>query len=185
MQWTPDMIWFDNARVLGLGELRGAEAVHEQRRRPGGAEHRHRHPVAAAPPITGAVGLSTWATAAAYDDVRVTGRRRGHAVQRRLLRRRLEVDATDRDAAAGRSQDGAVRPVRHHRRRTPWCRAGRHEPGATTRCSSKATQDSRHGGLPRRLRRQGHRQLLLVEPRRLEQHPVRRGEGRGRRQVRR
>ena len=32
VQWRPDMIWFDNDEVMGLGQLRSAEALHEQRR---------------------------------------------------------------------------------------------------------------------------------------------------------
>ncbi len=43
VQWRPDMIWFNNHASWGSAIVRGAEAVHDQRRRPGGAHHRHRH----------------------------------------------------------------------------------------------------------------------------------------------
>ncbi|MEV4684833.1 alpha-L-arabinofuranosidase C-terminal domain-containing protein [Streptomyces kurssanovii] len=72
VQWQPDMIWFDNARSWGSANYEtqklfmtnvGDEVVPST--------------ASATPttsgPITGAVGLSTWATSAAYDDVRVTG----------------------------------------------------------------------------------------------------------------
>ncbi|MEU1125733.1 alpha-L-arabinofuranosidase C-terminal domain-containing protein [Streptomyces sp. NPDC005899] len=70
-QWRPDMIWFDNERSWGSANYEvqklfmtdvGDRVV----------------PSTASPtpgttaPITGAVGLSTWATGAAYDDVEVT-----------------------------------------------------------------------------------------------------------------
>ncbi|MGW7286246.1 alpha-L-arabinofuranosidase C-terminal domain-containing protein [Streptomyces sp. NPDC054847] len=71
VQWQPDMIWFDNARSWGSANYEtqklfmtnvGDEVVPST--------------ASATPttsgPITGAVGLSTWATSAAYDDVRVT-----------------------------------------------------------------------------------------------------------------
>ncbi|GAB3973075.1 alpha-L-arabinofuranosidase C-terminal domain-containing protein [Streptomyces sparsus] len=71
VQWTPDMIWFDNARSWGSANYEmqklfmtnvGDEVV------PSTASSTP----AVSGPITGAVGLSTWATSAAYDDVRVT-----------------------------------------------------------------------------------------------------------------
>ncbi|MDK1476883.1 alpha-L-arabinofuranosidase C-terminal domain-containing protein [Streptomyces sp. 549] len=71
VQWTPDMIWFDNARSWGSANYEmqklfmtnvGDEVVPSTASgTPGLSE-----------PITGAVGLSTWATSAAYDDVHVT-----------------------------------------------------------------------------------------------------------------
>ncbi|MFF8842313.1 alpha-L-arabinofuranosidase C-terminal domain-containing protein [Streptomyces sp. NPDC015127] len=72
VQWKPDMIWFDNASSWGSANYEtqklfmnnvGDEVV------PSTASTT---PTTSGP-ITGAVGLSTWATSAAYDDVRVTG----------------------------------------------------------------------------------------------------------------
>ncbi|MGW0562454.1 alpha-L-arabinofuranosidase C-terminal domain-containing protein [Streptomyces sp. NPDC003016] len=70
-QWRPDMIWFDNTASWGSASYEtqklfmnnvGDEVV----------PSRASGTPAVSGPITGAVGLSTWATAAAYDDVRVT-----------------------------------------------------------------------------------------------------------------
>lgn len=72
VQWKPDMIWFDNDQSWGSANYEtqklfmrnvGDEVV------PSEASGTP----ATSGPITGAVGLSTWATSAAYDDVRVTG----------------------------------------------------------------------------------------------------------------
>lgn len=72
VQWKPDMIWFDNDQSWGSANYEtqklfmrnvGDEVV------PSKASGTP----ATSGPITGAVGLSTWATSAAYDDVRVTG----------------------------------------------------------------------------------------------------------------
>lgn len=72
VQWKPDLIWFDNARSWGSANYEvqklfmtavGDEVVPS---RASGTPDR-------SGPLTGAVGLSTWATSAAYDDVRVTG----------------------------------------------------------------------------------------------------------------
>lgn len=72
VQWQPDMIWFDNARSWGSANYEtqklfmtnvGDEVV------PSTASTT---PTTSGP-ITGAVGLSTWATSAAYDDVEVIG----------------------------------------------------------------------------------------------------------------
>jgi alpha-L-arabinofuranosidase len=72
VQWQPDMIWFDNAKSWGSANYEtqklfmnnvGDEVV------PSTASTT---PTTSGP-ITGAVGLSTWATSAAYDDVQVTG----------------------------------------------------------------------------------------------------------------
>ncbi|MFF1375010.1 alpha-L-arabinofuranosidase C-terminal domain-containing protein [Streptomyces sp. NPDC058308] len=72
VQWKPNMIWFDNDQSWGSANYEtqklfmrnaGDEVV------PSTASATP----AASGPITGAVGLSTWATSAAYDDVRVTG----------------------------------------------------------------------------------------------------------------
>ncbi|GAA4957296.1 alpha-L-arabinofuranosidase C-terminal domain-containing protein [Actinoplanes utahensis] len=72
VQWKPDMIWFDN------DESWGSTSYHVQKlfmnnvgdrvvptTTTGGG-------VQTAKPITGAIGLSTWRTAATYDDVKVT-----------------------------------------------------------------------------------------------------------------
>lgn len=70
-QWRPDMIWFDGQRSWGSTSYEvqklfmtnvGDEVV------PSAATGAVVEPE----PITGGVGLSTWATTAAYDDVRVT-----------------------------------------------------------------------------------------------------------------
>ena len=72
VQWKPDMIWFDNAASWGSTSYEvqklfmnnvGNQVV------PSTATGS----VAQARPITGAIGLSTWATAARFDDVTVTG----------------------------------------------------------------------------------------------------------------
>ena len=72
VQWKPDMIWFDNAASWGSTSYEvqklfmnnvGNQVV------PSTATGS----VAQAKPITGAIGLSTWATAARFDDVTVTG----------------------------------------------------------------------------------------------------------------
>ncbi|MFI7319859.1 alpha-L-arabinofuranosidase C-terminal domain-containing protein [Streptomyces venezuelae] len=72
VQWKPNMIWFDNDQSWGSANYEtqklfmrnvGDEVV------PSTASGTP----AASGPITGAVGLSTWATSAAYDDVKVTG----------------------------------------------------------------------------------------------------------------
>ncbi|MCX4669118.1 carbohydrate binding domain-containing protein [Streptomyces sp. NBC_01381] len=72
VQWQPNMIWFDNDQSWGSANYEtqklfmrnvGDEVV------PSKASATP----ATSGPITGAVGLSTWATSAAYDDVSVTG----------------------------------------------------------------------------------------------------------------
>lgn len=72
VQWKPNMIWYDNDQSWGSANYEtqklfmrnvGDEVV------PSTASGTP----ATSGPITGAVGLSTWATSAAYDDVKVTG----------------------------------------------------------------------------------------------------------------
>ncbi|MEU1023085.1 alpha-L-arabinofuranosidase C-terminal domain-containing protein [Streptomyces sp. NPDC005904] len=72
VQWKPDMIWFDNDQSWGSANYEtqklfmrnvGDEVV----------PSRATGTPATSGPITGAIGLSTWATSAAYDDVTVTG----------------------------------------------------------------------------------------------------------------
>ncbi|MEV0255798.1 alpha-L-arabinofuranosidase C-terminal domain-containing protein [Streptomyces sp. NPDC050732] len=71
VQWKPNMIWFDNDQSWGSANYEtqklfmrnvGDEVV------PSTASGTP----AGSGPITGAVGLSTWATSAVYDDVKVT-----------------------------------------------------------------------------------------------------------------
>ncbi|GAB7036431.1 MULTISPECIES: alpha-L-arabinofuranosidase C-terminal domain-containing protein [Catenuloplanes] len=71
VQWRPDLIWFDNDESWGSTSYQvqklfmnnvGDRTVPSSLVGPGLEPQ----------PITGAVGLSTWATAARYDDVRVT-----------------------------------------------------------------------------------------------------------------
>ncbi|UCM87958.1 alpha-L-arabinofuranosidase C-terminal domain-containing protein [Streptomyces marincola] len=70
-QWRPDLIWFDNDASWGSASYEvqklfatntGDEVVPSRATASPGQER----------PITGAVGLGTWATSAAYDDVAVT-----------------------------------------------------------------------------------------------------------------
>ncbi|MBB4905558.1 alpha-L-arabinofuranosidase C-terminal domain-containing protein [Actinophytocola algeriensis] len=72
VQWRPDMIWFNNRASWG-------SASYETQRLFMNNVGDHVVPSTATGtpsqedlPITGAVGLSTWGTAASYDDVRVT-----------------------------------------------------------------------------------------------------------------
>ncbi|RJK97785.1 alpha-L-arabinofuranosidase C-terminal domain-containing protein [Vallicoccus soli] len=71
VQWRPDMIWFDNDESWGSTSYEVQKLFmnnvgdHVVPSRASGA-------VVQPEPITGSVGLSTWATAARYDDVTVT-----------------------------------------------------------------------------------------------------------------
>ncbi|MEB8336695.1 alpha-L-arabinofuranosidase C-terminal domain-containing protein [Streptomyces endophyticus] len=72
VQWKPDMIWFNDQKSWGSADYEVQKLFMRNvgdRVVPSSAT--------ATPstlePITGAVGLSTWATSAAYDDVKVTG----------------------------------------------------------------------------------------------------------------
>ncbi|MEV6632430.1 alpha-L-arabinofuranosidase C-terminal domain-containing protein [Actinoplanes sp. NPDC051470] len=70
-QWTPDMIWFDNDDSWGSTSYEVQKLFMNnvgQRVVPSRATGKVIEPQ----PITGSIGLSTWATAARYDDVRVT-----------------------------------------------------------------------------------------------------------------
>ncbi|MFC4335454.1 alpha-L-arabinofuranosidase C-terminal domain-containing protein [Salininema proteolyticum] len=73
IDWTPDMIWFDNDEAVGsvnyevqklFAANAGDEAAASTLTADGGT---------AAPDIRGGVGLGTWNTAATYDNVKVTG----------------------------------------------------------------------------------------------------------------
>lgn len=70
-QWRPDMIWFDNETSWGSANYEVQKLFMNNvgdRVVPSTASTTP----ATTAPITGAVGLSTWATGAAYDDVEVT-----------------------------------------------------------------------------------------------------------------
>ncbi|MFE9997751.1 alpha-L-arabinofuranosidase C-terminal domain-containing protein [Streptomyces avermitilis] len=72
VQWRPDMIWFDNHASWGSADYEVQKLFMTNtgdRVVPSTASGTP----ALSGPISGAVGLSTWATTAAYDDVRVTG----------------------------------------------------------------------------------------------------------------
>ncbi len=104
-QWRPDMIWFDNQKSWGSTSYEtqklfmtnvGDEVV----------PSRSSATPSMAGPISGAVGLSTWATSAAYDDVKVTA-----ADGRELLSDDFSAGDAQWTKAAGRGawtvQDGA------------------------------------------------------------------------------
>ncbi|MGP3984572.1 alpha-L-arabinofuranosidase C-terminal domain-containing protein [Streptomyces sp. KR80] len=105
VQWRPDMIWFDGQRSWGSTsyEMQKLFMTNVGDRVVPSKASATPSTVA---PISGAVGLSTWATSAAYDDVEVTSAD-GNA--------RFSDDFSDGDAqwtrAAGRGswtiQDGA------------------------------------------------------------------------------
>ncbi|GAA2502276.1 alpha-L-arabinofuranosidase C-terminal domain-containing protein [Winogradskya humida] len=71
VQWRPDMIWFDNDESWGSTSYQMQKLFMNNvgdRVVPSTATGAVVQPQ----PITGAIGLSTWATSARYDDVRVT-----------------------------------------------------------------------------------------------------------------
>ncbi|NHC47458.1 alpha-L-arabinofuranosidase C-terminal domain-containing protein [Motilibacter aurantiacus] len=71
VQWRPDMIWFDNHQSWGSTSYEVQKLFMNNvgdRVIPSTASGKVMQPT----PITGAVGLSTWRTAAKYDDVKVT-----------------------------------------------------------------------------------------------------------------
>jgi alpha-L-arabinofuranosidase len=71
VQWRPDMIWFDNDESWGSTSYQ-VQKLFMTNVGDRVVPSRATAPSIPAQPITGAVGLSTWATAARYDDVRVT-----------------------------------------------------------------------------------------------------------------
>lgn len=71
VQWRPDMIWFDNDESWGSTSYQ-VQKLFMNNVGDRVVPSRVTGPVATPQPITGAVGLSTWTTAARYDDVRVT-----------------------------------------------------------------------------------------------------------------
>ncbi|MFE6646264.1 alpha-L-arabinofuranosidase C-terminal domain-containing protein [Nocardioides sp. NPDC057772] len=71
VQWRPDMIWFDNDQSWGSASYQVQKLFMNNvgdRVVPSEASGKVIEPR----PITGGIGLSTWATSAAYDDVSVT-----------------------------------------------------------------------------------------------------------------
>ncbi|MBW5420723.1 alpha-N-arabinofuranosidase [Streptomyces sp. BG9H] len=72
VQWKPNMIWYDNDQSWGSANYETQKLfmrnVGDQV-----VPSKSTGTPATSGPITGAVGLSTWATSAAYDDVSVTG----------------------------------------------------------------------------------------------------------------
>ncbi|GAA2261391.1 alpha-N-arabinofuranosidase [Streptomyces ruber] len=72
VQWSPDMIWFNNHASWGSANYETQKLFMTNvgdRVVPSAATSTP----SVSGPVTGAVGLSTWATSAAYDDVTVTG----------------------------------------------------------------------------------------------------------------
>jgi alpha-L-arabinofuranosidase len=71
VQWRPDMIWFNNHASWGSASYEVQKLFMTNV-----GDHVVPSTASGTPsaqkPITGAIGLSTWATAASYDDVRVT-----------------------------------------------------------------------------------------------------------------
>ncbi|WP_145926693.1 alpha-L-arabinofuranosidase C-terminal domain-containing protein [Amycolatopsis orientalis] len=71
VQWKPDMIWFDNQRSWGSASYETQKLFMTNT-----GDHVVPSKASSTPstvaPISGAIGLSTWATSAAYDDVKVT-----------------------------------------------------------------------------------------------------------------
>jgi alpha-L-arabinofuranosidase len=71
VQWKPDMIWFDNDESWGSTSYQ-MQKLFMNNVGDRVVPSRSTGKVVQPKPITGAVGLSTWATAATYDDVTVT-----------------------------------------------------------------------------------------------------------------
>ena len=72
VQWRPDLIWFDNDESWGTTSYQ-VQKLFMNNVGDRTVPSRFTAPVIPPRGITGAVGLSTWATAARYDDVQVTG----------------------------------------------------------------------------------------------------------------
>jgi alpha-L-arabinofuranosidase len=72
VQWRPDLIWFDNDESWGTTSYQ-VQKLFMNNVGDRTVPSRFTGPVIQPRGITGAVGLSTWATAARYDDVQVTG----------------------------------------------------------------------------------------------------------------
>ncbi|MFF9473513.1 alpha-L-arabinofuranosidase C-terminal domain-containing protein [Streptomyces roseolus] len=104
-QWRPDMIWFDNNRSWGSTSYE-VQKLFMNNTGDRVVPSRASTTPSVSGPITGAVGLSTWATSAAYDDVEVTA-----ANGATLLKDDFSAGATRWTPAAGRGtwavEDGA------------------------------------------------------------------------------
>ncbi|GAA1042538.1 alpha-L-arabinofuranosidase C-terminal domain-containing protein [Virgisporangium ochraceum] len=72
VQWRPDLIWFDSDESWGTTSYQ-VQKLFMNNVGDRTVPSRFTAPVVPPRGITGAVGLSTWATAARYDDVKVTG----------------------------------------------------------------------------------------------------------------
>ncbi|MEU8350243.1 alpha-L-arabinofuranosidase C-terminal domain-containing protein [Streptomyces sp. NPDC048845] len=72
VQWRPDMIWFDNDQSWGSTSYEVQKLFMNNTGDRVVPSEASGTPAAPREPITGAIGLSTWATSAAYDDVSVT-----------------------------------------------------------------------------------------------------------------
>ena len=159
VQWRPDLIWFDNDQSWGSANYEiqklfmtnvGDRVVPSsftgavRPRSPSPA--RSGSPPGGPPPRTTTSGSpqpTARSCSATTSPTAPTGGRRSPA------------------AAPGPSRTAPTSsPTR--RRRTPWSRRATRV-GATTTSTSRPPR-LRRRGLPGRLRRQGHRQLLLVEP---------------------
>ncbi|AJP01191.1 alpha-N-arabinofuranosidase [Streptomyces cyaneogriseus subsp. noncyanogenus] len=71
VQWRPDMIWFNNRASWGSANYE-VQKLFMNNVGDRVVPSRATGTPSVSGPITGAVGLSTWATSAAYDDVKVT-----------------------------------------------------------------------------------------------------------------
>ncbi|MGW7693938.1 alpha-L-arabinofuranosidase C-terminal domain-containing protein [Streptomyces asiaticus] len=71
VQWRPDLIWFDNAAAWGSTSYETQKLFMNNVGDQVVPSRASATPSLPSGPITGAVGLSTWATSAAYDDVQV------------------------------------------------------------------------------------------------------------------
>jgi hypothetical protein len=165
VQWKPDMIWFDNDESWGSTSYQ-VQKLFMNNVGDRVVPSRSTGKVVQPKPITGAVGLSTWATA------RPLRRRQGHRAGRHSAVRD-DFTGTRRHVDPHRGLVGAVR--RRYGRPTP--RREHHgEAGAPAwhrlRPHAQGHQAVRREGF---LVAFGSRlqQLVLVEPRRLEQHPGR------------
>ncbi|WP_419998620.1 alpha-L-arabinofuranosidase C-terminal domain-containing protein [Streptomyces boninensis] len=72
VQWDPDMIWFDNTRSWGSANYEVQKLFMNNAGDSVVPSKASETPLTSGP-ITGGIGLSTWATSAAYDEVKVTG----------------------------------------------------------------------------------------------------------------
>ena len=169
VQWAPDMMWFDNDESWGSVNYYtqqmfmtnvGDEVVpstHTEADR--------------ASDLDGGAFLSTWRTSAAYDDVRVTDNATGDELYAESF------DGTD-DPWSPVAGSWAVTGGEYVQSSTTTTDARSLIPDAYAtglvelHARARRTQGVGRGGLPHRLRRGRSERLLLVEPRRMEQHPL-------------